>query len=177
MERDRYTQGRLDLEVTSEDTEGGAVVQAIDKASVAGVSEAGSHNLLVEWRGLTGYYGPINNSDPDAMQDLKVAVWEKASTFNSARARREFLITAAGPVVGDLFELHRNEYTRKDGSLDVNVFLNDVIGRLTGIFYQIPTVAAAEKWIEDHPEYFERPSVGRASQGISRAAVGAVVSN
>ena len=77
MKRDRYTQGRLDLEVTSENNEEDAVVQAIDKASVADVSEAGLHNLLVEWRELTEYYGPIDNSDPDAMQDLKVAVWEK----------------------------------------------------------------------------------------------------
>ena len=59
----------------------------------------------------------------------------------------------------------------------MNVFLNDVIGRLTGIFYQIPTVAAAEKWIDDHSEYFERPSAGRVSQGIAQTSVGAIVSS
>ena len=50
------------------------------------------------------------------------------------------------------------------------------MGRLSIIFGTDATAAALGQWFEDHSEYLE-PSVDKASQGISRAAVGSVVSS
>lgn len=87
------------------------------------------------------------------------------------------MFNAAGPVIDALVEVHRDEYTEEDGRLDPHTIRLDVMGRLSTIFGTSATAAALRQWFEDHPEHFEKPSVDKASQGISRAAVGAVVSN
>mgnify|MGYP000949637372 FL=1 len=111
------------------------------------------------------------------MRRLTYAIVEKANSFDRVADRIQFLFDAAGPVIDSLFEAHYNEYVREDGSLDPNTIREDVMGRLSGIFGVDVTAAALVKWFEDQSERFEKPSVDKASQGISQMAVGAVVSN
>ena len=111
------------------------------------------------------------------MESLSYAITEKANSFGETADRIQFLLKAAGAVIDSLFEAHYNEYVREDGSLDLHTIRADVMGRLSIIFGADATAAALGQWFEDHSEHFEKPSVDKASQGISRTAVGAVVSS
>lgn len=112
------------------------------------------------------------------MMRLWCAITEKANSFGRTADRMQFMFRAAGPVIDSLFKMHLKEYTKEDGSLDPHIIRLDVMGRLSTIFGTSATAAALGQWFEDHSEYFECSSAAdKASRGISRTAVGAVVSN
>jgi len=174
------TQGEFDLDGTKANHDGHLDASIIDRTGATEIvdeSDQGDRDPLASWKELTGYHVDIDISSPDAMRRLSYAITEKANSFGRTADRIQFMLNAAGPVIDALVEAHRDEYTEEDGRLDPHTIRVDVIGRLSGIFGVYATAAALGQWFEDHSEYFEKPSVDRASQGISRAAVGAVVSS
>ena len=168
----------FDLDGTKANHDGHLDASTIDRTDATDIvdeSDQGDRDPLASWKELTGYHGDIDISNPDAMRRLSYAITEKANSFGRTADRMQFMFRAARPVIDALVEAHRGEYTEEDGRLDLHTIWLDVMGRLSTIFGTSATAAALEQWFEDHSEYF--PSVDKASQGISQAAVGAVVSN
>ena len=175
------TQGELfDLDGTKTNHDSHLDASTINRTGTTDIvdeSDQGDRDPLASWKELTGYYGDINPRKPSAMRDLWCAIIERSGSFDRTADRMQFMFNAAGPVIDALVEVHRDEYTEEDGRLDPHTIRLDVMGRLSTIFGTSATAAALRQWFEDHPEHFEKPSVDKASQGISRAAVGAVVSS
>ena len=172
------TQGEFDLDGTEANHDGHLDASIIDRTGAKEIvdeSDQGDRYSLASFERLTGYSEKIDHSNPDAMMRLWCAITEKAGSFDGVADRIHFMVDAAGPVIDSLFKMHLKEYTKEDGSLDPHTIRRDIMGRLSPIFGTSATAAALEQWFEDHSEYF--PSVDKASQGISQAAVGAVVSN
>ena len=174
------TQGEFDLDGTKANHDGHLDASIIDRTGATDIvdeSDQGDRDPLASWKELTGYHEDIDISNPDAMMRMWCAITEKANSFGRTADRMQFMFRAAGPVIDSLFKMHLKEYTKEDGSLDPHIIRLDVMGRLSTTFGTSATAAALGQWFEDHSGYFEKPSVDKAPQGISRAAVGAVVSN
>ena len=172
------TQGEFDLDGTKANHDGHLDASTIDRTGVTDIvdeSDQGDRYSQAFFERLTGYSERIDHSNPDAMMRLWCAIIERAGSFDRTADRMQFMFNAAGPVIDSLFKMHLKEYTKEDGSLDPQIRL-DVMGRLSTTFGTSAMAAALGQWFEDHSEYLE-PSVDKASQGISRVAVGAVVSN
>ncbi len=174
------TQGEFDLDGTEANHDGHLDASIIDRTGATEIvdeSDQGDRDPLASWKELTGYHGDIDISNPDVMRRLSYAITEKANSFGRTADRMQFMFRAAGPAIDALVEAHRGEYTEEDGRLDLHTIWLDVMGRLSTIFGTSATAAALEQWFEDRSEHFEKPSTDKIPQGISQAAVGAVVSN
>ena len=174
------TQGEFDLDGTKANHDSHPDASTINRTGATDIvdeSDQGDRYSLASFEKLTGYSERIDHSNPDAMMRMWCAITEKAGSFDGVADRIHFMVDAAGPVIDSLFKMHLKEYTKEDGSLDPHTIRLDVMGRLSIIFGASETAAALGQWFEDHSEHFERSSANKASQGISRAAVGAVVSS
>ena len=175
------TQGEFDLDGTKANHDSHPDASTINRTGAIDIvdeSDQGDRYSLVSFGRLTGYSERIDHSNPDAMMRMWCAITEKAGSFDGVADRIHFMVDAAGPVIDSLFKMHLKEYTKEDGSLDPHTIRLDVMGRLSIIFGASETAAALGQWFEDHSEYFECSSAAdKASRGISRTAVGAVVSN
>ena len=175
------TQGELDLGGTKTNHDSHPDASTINRTGATDIvdeSDQGDRYSLASFERLTGYSERIDHSNPDAMMRMWCAITEKAGSFDGVADRIHFMVDAAGPVIDSLFKMHLKEYTKEDGSLDPHTIRLGVMGRLSIIFGASETAAALGQWFEDHSEYFECSSAAdKASRGISRTAVGAVVSN
>ena len=173
-------QGEFDLDGTKANHDGHLDASTINRTGATDIvdeSDQGDRYSLASFERLTGYSERIDHSNPDAMMRMWCAITEKAGSFDGVADRIHFMVDAAGPVIDSLFKMHLKEYTKEDGSLDPHTIRLDVMGRLSIIFGASETAAALGQWFE-HSEYFECSSAAdKASRGISRTAVGAVVSN